>query len=250
MLRMFMKAFAIITAVFCLIIPVSAELFLDTEVEVNADRLESFLQTTEKETGFKIAVLLTDIRFPSALDAETYAELFYNQNIGAGTSGVILLLNTHGITGQMHDAIIAKGYASQVITDSRIQRIFDNMYRYLTDEHDNDILKYEQAILDGFIPSVIHYAEKGASRNTGTILLVILVADIIIVLGFVFGVKRAYKMNPAKCAANYLNRESIYYRQKSDTYIRTYVTQVKIESSSGSGGSRGGGGRSSGSRTR
>ena len=69
-------------------------------------------------------------------------------------------------------------------------------------------------------------------------LFVGLIINVIIVLCFVFGVKQSYKISKAKCAHDYLEQNSISYRQKSDTYIRTYVTKVRIQSNNSN---RGGG---------
>ena len=60
------------------------------------------------------------------------------------------------------------------------------------------------------------------------ILFVIAVIDIIIILSVVFGVKSAYKMKRNKCAAAYLDRNSIQIHQKSDTFIRKNVTRVRL----------------------
>jgi len=56
------------------------------------------------------------------------------------------------------------------------------------------------------------------------------IMSVIIVLAFVFGVKKSYKISKAKCAHDYLDQKTIKYRQKSDTYIKTYTSKVKISS--------------------
>ncbi|MCL2036389.1 MAG: hypothetical protein FWG83_03265 [Oscillospiraceae bacterium] len=71
-----------------------------------------------------------------------------------------------------------------------------------------------------------------------TMIIIMVLATIGIILGFVFGVKRSYKIRPVKFAHDYLDRDSIKYRQKSDTYIRTYVTKVKIQTNSGNSGGK------------
>ncbi|MCL1903623.1 MAG: TPM domain-containing protein [Oscillospiraceae bacterium] len=242
MFRLFVKTSAVLIFAICMIFPASAELIMNT-VRVDFDdytieSIESSINKAEAKTGYRIIVILTDMRFSSLEESGRFAESFYVEYLGRSTSGVVLLLNTHGIKGQMHDYIYAEREASDVITNFRIQRIFDRMEGYL------DAEQYEKAILNGFIPAVVDYTESGPPSRLGAALLIMFIADAVIVLGYIFGVKNAYKMSPAKSAINYLNRESVYYRQKSDTYIRTYVTQVRIQSSSSSGG--GGGGRSSG----
>ena len=63
-------------------------------------------------------------------------------------------------------------------------------------------------------------------------IFIMLIVTVIIVLSFIFGVRKAYKIRKAKCAHDYLDKNSINYRQKSDTYIRTRVTKVKLQSNS------------------
>jgi hypothetical protein len=54
------------------------------------------------------------------------------------------------------------------------------------------------------------------------------IVNVIIVLAFVFGVKKAYRIKPAKCAFDYLVQASVTYYQRSDTFIRKYTTKVRI----------------------
>ena len=71
-----------------------------------------------------------------------------------------------------------------------------------------------------------------------TMIIAMVIVSIIVICGFIFGVIRAYKIRPAKCAHDYLDRNSVHYRQKSDTYIRTYVNKVRIQTNSNNNGRR------------
>ena len=63
-----------------------------------------------------------------------------------------------------------------------------------------------------------------------TMLIIMLIVDILVIVSVIFAVRAAYKIRPVRCAANYLDRESVKYRQQSDTYIRTYVTKIRVKS--------------------
>jgi hypothetical protein len=71
-----------------------------------------------------------------------------------------------------------------------------------------------------------------------TMIIIMVIVTIIVVAGFIFGVIRAYKIRPAKCAHDYLDKGSVKYRQKSDTYIRTYVTKVRIQNNNNNSSGR------------
>lgn len=61
-------------------------------------------------------------------------------------------------------------------------------------------------------------------------ILISIVVTVIVFVSFIFGVKKSYKISKASCAHDYLDQQTIKYRQKSDTYIKTYTSKVKISS--------------------
>jgi hypothetical protein len=69
-------------------------------------------------------------------------------------------------------------------------------------------------------------------------IIICIIVTIIIILSFIFGVKSTYRIKKAKGAADYLDRNSVVYQQRSDTFIRRYVTTVRIRTNTNSGGRR------------
>ena len=61
-----------------------------------------------------------------------------------------------------------------------------------------------------------------------TMIIIMLIVTAVVIVGFILGVRASYKIRPVKSANNYLKRDTVKFRQKSDTYIRTRVTKVKI----------------------
>jgi len=57
---------------------------------------------------------------------------------------------------------------------------------------------------------------------------IMIIAAIIALIGIPVGVVMKYKIRPSKCASEYLDKKSVNYRQKSDTYIRTTTSKVKL----------------------
>jgi uncharacterized protein len=226
---------------------------LEEQAEINETILAA-----EGYTNFIVAVVITDNIGTNKSDsaAEKYIEDFYLAQFGEFTNGVILLVNND--PDSLWNHINAEGECAAIFTSYRIDSIFDSIIDY---KINGDIASF----IDGFCDEVIYYAGLGAVEgyvpnrsqfineessgiDIGAMIIVFLIVDIIIILIFVFAIKAAYKIKPVKCAHSYLNQESVSYRQKSDTYIRTHVTKVRIQSNSSSGGGSGkSGGFSSGS---
>jgi uncharacterized protein YxeA len=61
-------------------------------------------------------------------------------------------------------------------------------------------------------------------------IIVMVIVTLLVTIGVIAGVFLSYKIRPAKCANNYLVKDSVKYRQKSDTYIRTRTSKVRIKS--------------------
>ncbi|MDR0197648.1 MAG: TPM domain-containing protein [Oscillospiraceae bacterium] len=237
--------------------------FKDTKVEYNgtiydgAEFLNDLLLEAEKEAGFYVAVLISDDIGENKSDRAVvdYADVYYEEQFGKNTDGILLFINMDN----KYDWISTSGYCIQVFSDERIDWVFNVMGNSLDEE------QFERTV-ELFAREVCYYASQGVpdgwysqdrdnwsdpddvrrQNETIGIITFLLIADVIIAFIVVKGVKAGYKISPARDAADYLNRSSVKYHQKSDTFIRTYVTSHRIESSSGGGRS---GGRSGGSST-
>ena len=59
-------------------------------------------------------------------------------------------------------------------------------------------------------------------------IFICIIVSVVIIIGFIGGVKKTYKISKVSCAHNYLDEKTIRYHQKSDTFIRTYTNRVRI----------------------
>jgi uncharacterized membrane protein YgcG len=198
------------------------------------------LHEVERDVGFKVAVVIGEAGSTEA-QARQFAQQIFDSEFGANTEGVLLLIN-RSPSPKYHYIYYSN---TNIFNAQRVDQILDYIWDAL-------IAEDYRVATDRFSNRVRHFARQGSVRgssggNTGTMIIIMIIATVITIPSMIFGVRAAYKIRPAKCANEYLIQNSVNYRQKSDTYIRTRVTKVKIQSNSGgsSGGGRssGGGGR-------
>jgi uncharacterized membrane protein YgcG len=196
------------------------------------------LYNVEADVGFAVAVLISSEPNVGLTEsaARQYAREFYLSEIG-NKEGIILLINKNP-SPKYHYIYY---HNSPYFNDERIEHILDYIWTALIDADD------ERAIRE-FENRVRYYHRQGKIGTVSllTVIIIMAVATIGAGVAIPLGVVAAYKIRPAKCAHEYLIKDSVNYRQKSDTFIRTHVSKVKIQSSSSSGGggrSSGGGGR-------
>ncbi|MCL1880908.1 MAG: TPM domain-containing protein [Oscillospiraceae bacterium] len=218
--------------------------FSDSRFEASNSRLLE----AENQVGFRVTVLMAD--YAGAITerlARQFTENFYHQNIGVGVDGIMLFINTtfRDSINIRYDYIYISGNAQDYFNSRRFESLFDTIWNNLLNED------YSSAI-SGFSRQVTAYVESGKPFSTNALIgvIIIIVVNAIIIFGIIFGVKNSYKLKPAECASNYLDQYSIKYRQQSDTFIRSFITKVRISSNSNSGGGFSGGGFSGGGRGR
>jgi len=257
------KAFFIIMLVVAAaLFSVSASAYVDTRClfddadclsETTRNSYNTKLKELSEELGFPVMVLITDDIGSNKSDygAMDYADVYQEGIIGKNQNGIMLMIsldprnNIYWIT--------TSGACINRFTDYEIDKILDSLENAYGGSLSYDPNRLGVGI-SSFTASVERYYEKGESFSgsvvvrdiTGGTVLFFLVVNVIIIISYVVGVKRSYKISPARGAANYLEHASVRYYQKSDTYIRTYVTKVRIQSSSGGGHGGGSSHRSSG----
>jgi len=237
---------------------------IDCASEETAEQLNSELKELSDECGFSVGILITDNIGKDKSDdgAMDYADVYQEKKFGMNADAIMLMIsldpknNVYWIT--------TSGSCIRRFPSGDIDKIFDNIESVQGGKLKYEIEELGKAVR-AFMDSVPAYAgyNSGSSGSVGlngspvfnlNFIIVILVVNVIIIAGFVGGVKNSYKISRAKGAGNYLNRSSVHYYQQSDTFIRTYVTKTRIQSSSrhgggggshrsSGGGSHGGGGR-------
>jgi uncharacterized protein len=213
----------------------------ETAAALNRDLFEA-----GEKAGFYIAVLISaDIgRNKSDRAVTDYADVYYEKQFGKNTDGILLFINMD----TKYDWISTSGKCIDVFTDRRIDSIFDAMERSLKAGDFTAAIKIfrdkSASYAELGVPDGQYREQTDDERQKQTLVMNIvffcLIADFIIAFIFVIGVKASYKISPVKDAGNYLDRSSVKYYQKSDTFIRVYVTKQRIDSSGGGGGGTGG----------
>lgn len=217
------------------------------------------LKETSEELGFPVAVLITDDIGSDKSDygAMDYADVYQENKFGINADGIMLMISLD--PSNRYYYITTSGSCISRFTDAEIDEILDAVENSYGGKMSYDKTRLGTGITS-FAAAVSRYSGYGGSVGSvsvGGIVggwgMFIVIIDAIAVVCFVVGVKKRYKIYPARGAGNYLDPASVRYYQKSDTYIRTYVTKVRIQSSSGGhggsshhssgGGSHGGGGR-------
>jgi len=264
--------FAVVTAVCAIIFAVNASAYSDY-TQYLFDDADCLMETTRssyniklkelsEDLGFPVMVLITDDIGSSKSDygAMDYADVYQERVIGIDEDGIMLMISLDP-SNKIY-WITTSGACINRFTDYEIDKIFDAMENAYGGRLSYDTTRLGVGI-SSFTASVSRYSEYGESVSassvfgqiTGGMVLFFLVVNVIIVVCFITGVKRSYKISAARGAANYLDQSTVRYYRKSDTFIRTYVTKVRIQSSSGGGhggssshrssggGRHGGGGR-------
>jgi len=213
--------------------------------------IEMRLKNISRELGFPVMVLVTDDVGPDKSDygVMDYADVYQEGIIGIDKDGIMYMINLDPLSKTTgYDRITTSGDCIRRFTDNEIEYIFDAMWDNMLAERFSDgitdyiaaVKKYSGYNYDsgsGYSGGDSYY---GGRRGSGNIIFALLVINVVIIIGFITGVKKTYKIARAKGAANYLKQSSVNYYQKSDTYIRTFVTKTYIQRSSGGGGHHGG----------
>lgn len=202
-------------------------------------------------TDLSVAIIITDDIGTDKSDygVMDFADVYYENHCGMNTDGILLLLNND----TEYDWISTSGRAIDTF-DRSIDYIFDN----ITD----DIKKgnYGGAVSD-FCNSVIYYNENVPAADYSdydddhsislnfsleAVITTVFTMFVFIAIGLlIFSaiIQSGYKLKKNPSVADYVLKDSLKFTQQSDTYLRTYTTRTRVNSSS-SGGHRSGGSRS------
>lgn len=212
-----------------------------------------FRSISEFTDSYNLDMAIVTIASNNKSSAMAYADDFYDYNyFGKGTThdGLLFLIDMD--TREMW--ISTKGNAILIFDDDRIDRILDKTYEKISNA------KYYECA-KAFITESEEYAELGIPEsNTNAIIddkgeyivsedysdsefpiAGISVISFVAALIFVLIAKSMHKMIRRQTNANdYLDKDSVLITNKENTFINTYTTSYRIESSSSSGGSFGG----------
>lgn len=213
--------------------------------------IDNFIEKT------KFDLVFVSVDLPYSLDSvnEDYAADFYDYNdFGLNDkyySGVLLLRNTY--ENDPYYNIYTFGSAQLYFSYDRLENILDEIYPKFKNGVDykggiETFIHKLKVYYDKGIPDEMKYSKLDEYGNVYETyrppyfiaFLVSIISSIIIIVVMINKNKMVRK---ATTAFNYLDKDSIKYNKKSDTYLRSHTTSYKTSSSSGGSG----GGHSSGS---
>lgn len=245
-----------------------------------------------EKTGFNIGVFIGG-EYRNDKNTEDFvaeaAEFVFGK--GADTNTVFLYLDFEG-KGTAYDFIDTfndtyfyypdenatyLGFISEMIGESRIDLILDDMYEYLPSSSSHVNQERIVSAIRAFGRGLIEHKENGVAsglfyKNAATgmfrwtlfghvmetpiiyrhpVLFTILAIIVAVLVGWLFDsvIRKRYKFRESTSVSVYSSSRGVQFNVHRDDFIRKHTTKQKIESSGGSGGS-GGGSHSHGSSHR
>lgn len=236
----------------------------DVLTDKEEEKLRELIAKREKQTGCDIVLVtlqesLKD--YARAIDPNVsysefvriYAEDFYeSNNFGydkPNGDGVIMVDNWYREdNGRIYTWFCTTGKVKDAYSDADIDHILDNVYRYV----ENNPYRAYKTYVNDFYHDMLGINVFHPNVPNG----VWWIAGIISAVIFILLNWRAKKGVKTTTATTYVNGMKPQFRVREDRFIRKFVTQRKIETSSsgghggghsgghGGGGSHGGGGHS------
>lgn len=172
-----------------------------------------------------------------------YAEDFYDTN-GFGYNkpigdGVLLVDNWfREDDGRIYTWFCAVGAADETYTDTKIDRVLDDVYQYIETDPYRAYKAYVDRVYYDMAGKTSDIPEIPVGYSFGAAVLAMLV--------FIVTHWKSKKGKKTVIATTYVNGGRPHMRRKEDIFINKVVTKRRIQTDSGSGGRSGGGGRSHG----
>lgn len=231
------------------------------------DEMEELIKDTAEKTDLNVLVILGDMHLGEE-GAEEHSYEKYCDIFGEYTDGVLLYLDLAG-KSTASDAMYFSGKADLMYQD-RHDDMVDSLYIHLPKsgqtihsldfmagittfckdietyekQYKSNIFKYEKNKIDKTYTymhgDTLHITKSKAPGARFKVMLIASLAGLIVALVVYFSVKKHYEFKTSANPSVYVSHGETNFTEKSDTYIRTYTTRHRIQSSSG--GSRGGGG--------
>ncbi|MDE5582898.1 MAG: hypothetical protein K2J08_04260 [Ruminococcus sp.] len=203
---------------------------------------DSIRKTAEK-LGFNIMIYVAGSADADKTDyeIERYSENIYDDNFGAGTSGLIYYIDVSG-RSPAYDYLSASGFARD---------IYRNKYSDITEYAGKSLPPSTEPVkkehvsnaINAFLRDIESYAKSPVDYTLILLCFGIGVATFIILF---FAIKYRYRFKHGQDSAVYVAGDKTHFTNEQDIFIREYTTKTKIQTSSHSGGSHGGGGHSGG----
>ncbi|MDE6780813.1 MAG: hypothetical protein K2J40_05065, partial [Ruminococcus sp.] len=222
----------------------------------------------ELEMNIFIYVAGTSDSYRSYYDIEVFADDFYDEIYGEDTDGILYYMDLSG-RSPAYDYISTSGKAV-LLYQSCIDNIFTRLDKYLPpsgqtvypENVENTVKEFLSAIktYSKIAPgSTAYYYDKSSgkymfmkngefvvSKHKPMIYNIILlfacmVFGLLVAVIVYFVTKSRYRFKKSQNSVVYVQNDKTVFHRSTDTFIRTYTTKHKIETSSGGGRSGGGG---------
>lgn len=220
--------------------------FSDNEDELY--ELNQEVQECSEKLGLNIYIFIAGENFRmSDSTTPTFCGDAYDKLFGAYTDGVFFFIDMSGKT-PAYDYVCTSGKAIQWYS-GKTDAMREATYDYLPSSSEGNYAAHHSDIKLGIEEFL--YQLKKYKRQYDTRYLRLLPFGgagwlIVTLIGYFIG-KSSYKFKDKTNPRIYVSSEETNFAEKSDTFIRTYTTRTKIESSSGGGHHGGGGGHHGGS---
>lgn len=232
------------------------------------DNLDRLAKEYSDKLDMNICIYLNETRFYSDSEVQIFCDDTYDEIYGEDTDGIFYLIDLSG-SSPARDCISTSGKAV-LLYQKKIDTIFKSLNAHLPsggstaypDDIDSAVREFYKQIVKyagkktGLLSSYHdkssgkYFYYKGGEYVVSTHkppssnILVLAVSAVIGVIAAIisyFSIKSKYKFKSSANAVVYVSHGESRLTESSDTFIRSYVTKRKIETSSG-GGSRSGGG--------
>lgn len=233
--------------------------------------LDFMVQEYSEELEMNICIFLAGHR-RSDEDTEIFSCDKYDSIFGEDSDGIFYYIDTsykspaydymvfngkQGLTHHSHKESIFSyldNYlpsSGQTIRPSQIEDTIEHFCYELEkyNDHTPNSVMFERDSITGkyyFYMDGEYYVSKDMPPTARALVLIgSLVIGLIVLLICYFAIKKAYKFKNSANPSIYVSHGETRFTEKSDIFIRSYVSKHRIQSSSGGGG---GGGRSGGGR--
>lgn len=245
--------------------------FLDnTGLVENPDGITELIQETAEKLEMNIFIYIAgDLdHYRSDYETECFADDFFDEIYGENADGIFYYMDLSGHS-PAYDYISTSGKAV-LIYQKNIEKMFDYINKYLPSSQQTVYAEDIQNAVQAFLSTLKTYSntkpnplEYYHDKSSGkymfmkngefvvsehkpiifniAVLAVCLVAGLVTAVIVYFVTKYRYRFKKSQNSSVYIKHEKTVFHRKTDTFIRTYTTKHKIETSS-SGGSRSGGG--------
>ncbi len=237
-------------------VPVNGHIALlhDLDDSLTSDeenQLITRLAETVEITNFSVCILITDDigQDKSDYGVMDFADVYYENYCGMNTDGILLLLNND----TKYDWISTSGSCIDTFANS-IDYIFDNIWDNVLEgrlyiagfDFCNAVIYYSENVVSNYDDDYDYSYEGELHFDLEMGFSMLLVMGVFIAIGLtIFSaiIKANYSLKKNPSVADYVLKNSLAFTQQTDTYLRTYTTRTRVNSSS-SGGRRSGGSRS------